>query len=178
MCQGVRVGCQVSENVNGTNSRRVAATPNHSADQAGERMAILVGRGERKVYPTRITTVASAVLGLGATIGWAQPVSVEEVAKEVSTASLANNAATLMLYDLRCAPFADFDSAALKVEINKYAAVGAHKVGRDAFRILFLDELSQRRRQSEYVGVDTWCGSVGVQMRASGLETAVRSPAK
>jgi hypothetical protein len=130
------------------------------------------------MYPTWIALVASAAMCVGATTGYAQSESIDDVAKEVSITSLANNAATLMVFDQRCAPFAQFDSVALKALINKYAAVGAHKVGRDAFRNLFLDELYLRRGQSDQVGIDTWCGNVGVEMRASGLETGIRPPSK
>jgi hypothetical protein len=130
------------------------------------------------MHPVWRVTRAALALCLGAENGLAQTLSLDDVARQIPTSSLVNNAATLTLFDLRCAHDTDLDAAALKTAINRYAAVGAHQIGRDAFRTLFLDALAERQQQSGNFGLDRWCARVGEDLKASGLETVIRSPAK
>jgi hypothetical protein len=126
----------------------------------------------------KIVRLAAIACAIGTWSLSAQTRPMDEVAAEVGTATLARNIATLMVFDLRCFAFAQFDPAAVKTEINKGAAVGAHKVGRDAFRRFVLEEMAVRHDQVERMTVDLWCRSVGPQLREAGLEVVMRPPSK
>jgi hypothetical protein len=105
----------------------------------------------------------------------AQAVTLDDVAKQVPTASLANNASILMLYDLECLTQSARDAGGLKSQINTYAAVGERQVGRDGFRKLFFDELALRRQTLRAVGPVAWCERVAVQLQALGVALPAKS---
>jgi hypothetical protein len=113
----------------------------------------------------------------GITAGHAQPVTLDEAAKQTSPAALANNASILMLYDLECLTQPARDADELKSQINTYAAAGERQVGRENFRKLFFDELSARRQALRAVGPVAWCERVAVQLQALGVSPRSKSAA-
>jgi hypothetical protein len=126
------------------------------------------------VLRTTCVIVAVSASGMLAA-AHAQPVTIDAAAEQVPTASLVNNAAILMLYDLECLTQAVRDVGGLKSQINTYAAVGERQVGRDSFRKLFFDELAARRQALRAVGPVAWCERVGVQLQALGVATPSKS---
>jgi hypothetical protein len=112
--------------------------------------------------------IVAMIIG-GMATAHAQSLSVEAAAKQIPTASLVNNAAILMLYDLECLTDATRAAGGLKPQINTYAAIGERHVGRDSFRKLFFDELSARRQTLRTVGPIAWCARVTPQLQALGV---------
>jgi hypothetical protein len=122
-------------------------------------------------------TIAGLVIGACAATATcrAQSVSLDAAVEQIQTASLANNAAILMLYDLECVTQPARDAGGLKSHINTYAAIGERQVGRDSFRKLFFDELAVRRQTLRAVGPIAWCERVAVQLQALGVAAPSKS---
>jgi hypothetical protein len=107
----------------------------------------------------------------------AQSITLDKVAKQVSTITLANNASILMLDDIECLTQAARDGGGLKSQINTYAAVGERQVGRENFRKLFFGDLVVHRQALRTVGPVAWCERVTVQLQAQGVAVPITAAA-
>lgn len=140
----------------------------------GWRMAALDGGGGKTVRRLKAITAALAVQLYGVVLAFGQTVTLDAAAQEVPVEAVVSNAATLMLFDLRCGYLAANDADVRKSQINTYAAVGERQVGRDAFRKAFFEALAVRRQQLAIVGDGAWCERVAAQIGASNSASASR----
>jgi hypothetical protein len=127
------------------------------------------------VHTAKVIAVLVLCGSAAAAAANAQSITLDGAAQQIPTASLASNAAILMLYDLECLSQPARDAGGLKSQINTYAAVGERQVGRDSFRKLFFDELALRRHTLRAVGPVAWCERVAVQLPALGVATPTKS---
>jgi hypothetical protein len=94
---------------------------------------------------------------------------VEDAAREMRTDTLVTNIVSLFLFEEHCLPRPGFEPVILKAAVNKFAALGEARVGRQVFRTLIVDDLSRRRLALRGADVGMWCHQLAPELAASGI---------